>query len=94
MENLRKLAYSKGSSRQLFFADIISTLFKRKIESSTWHCLPLNSEISVDEWIPYLKKDSFIRELWPAQRFLASIDFLKENLQLFKCLQALEKQKQ
>ena len=69
-ENLRGFAYKKGSSRQLFFADIISALAKKKIESSSWYCLPLHSQISVDEWKPYFKKDTFIRELWPAQRIL------------------------
>jgi len=76
-ENLREFAYQKGSSRQLFFADIISALAKKKIESSTWYCLPLNSQISVDEWEPYFKKDSFMRELWPAQRILGDHGLFK-----------------
>jgi POLQ-like helicase len=70
IENFREFAYERGSSRQLFFADVISAVVKIKIESSTWHCLPLHSEISVDEWRPYFKKETFIRELWPAQRIL------------------------
>ena len=69
-ESLREVSYKKGTSRQLFFADVISALVKKRIENSTWHCLPLYSGISVDEWRPYFMKETFIRELWPAQRIL------------------------
>lgn len=76
-EDLRELAYKTGSSRQLFFGDVISAIVKRKVENSTWYCLPLHSEISVDEWMPYFKKESFIRELWPAQRILGEHGLFK-----------------
>ncbi len=76
-KDLRELAYSTGSSRQLFFVDVISALVKRKAENSTWHSLPLHSEISVDEWRPYFRKKSFIRELWPAQRILGEHGLFK-----------------
>jgi len=76
-KNLRELAYRKGSPRQLFFGDVISAIVKRKVESSIWYCLPLHSEISVDEWMPYFKKESFVRELWPAQRILGERGLFK-----------------
>ncbi|MEA3280067.1 MAG: DEAD/DEAH box helicase [Thermodesulfobacteriota bacterium] len=68
--SLREIAYKKGSPRQLFFADAICAVVKKRIENSTWNCLPFHSDISVDEWRPFLKKKTFIRELWPAQRIL------------------------
>lgn len=67
---LRAKAYSIGTPRQLLFADIICAIVKKRLENSAWHCLPNYSEIPLEQWADVLKKDTFIRELWPAQHLL------------------------
>jgi POLQ-like helicase len=67
---LRKLAYENGTPRQLLFADIVCALVRKRIQNSTWFCLPKYSNLFIDNWKPTLQKNSFIRELWPAQHLL------------------------
>lgn len=67
---LRTIAYRNGTPRQLLFADIICALARKRILNSTWSCLPDYSGLSVQDWSDVLQKDSFIRELWPAQHLL------------------------
>lgn len=74
---LRQIAYADGTPRQLLFADIISAVTKRRIANSTWYCLPRYTDLSVDVWSQYLQKESFIKELWPAQHLLGEHDTLR-----------------
>lgn len=67
---LRKTAYDNGTPRQLLFADVICAVVKKRFENSTWYCLPQYSDLSTDQWLHALQKDTFIRELWPAQHLL------------------------
>jgi hypothetical protein len=70
VNELREIAYKTASARELLFADVISAIVNKKLLNSTWHCLPLYSGIPLESWRPFLKKETFIRELWPAQRIL------------------------
>jgi len=67
---LRKTAYDNGTPRQLLFADVICAIVKKRFENSTWYCLPQYSGLPTDQWLHTLQKDTFIRELWPAQHLL------------------------
>lgn len=67
---LKTDVYEFGTPRQLLFGDIIAAILKKKIENSTWESLPRYSNLSRDKWIRALQKESFIKELWPAQHFL------------------------
>lgn len=67
---LRRKAYDIGTPRQLLFADIICAVLKRRFENSTWSSIPAYSGIPVEQWVDALRKDSFIKELWPAQHLL------------------------
>ena len=69
-EELRKTAYASGSPRQLLFADVICALARKRHGNSTWYSLPLYSGLPTSEWFQTLQKESFIRELWPAQHLL------------------------
>lgn len=68
--NLRRTVYDNGTPRQLLFGDIICAVAKRRFENSTWHCLPQYSDLSTAQWMDTLQKETFIRELWPAQHLL------------------------
>ena len=71
IQELRNVVYSTGTPRQLLFADIIGAITRKKYRNSTWFCLPLYSDLTVDQWRDVLRKPSFsIKELWPAQPLL------------------------
>lgn len=67
---LRKIAYEIATPRQLLFADASSAIARKRVENSTWFLLPQYSRLTVEEWRPALTKQTFIKELWPAQRRL------------------------
>ena len=67
---LRRLAYENGTSRQLLLADVVSALTRKRIQNSTWASLPQYSNIPINTWRQVFEKESFIRELWPAQHLL------------------------
>ena len=54
----------------LLFADLIGAIVKKRLENSTWLCLPAYTDLSVDSWISAIKKETFIKEFWPAQHLL------------------------
>ncbi|MGI4736086.1 MAG: DEAD/DEAH box helicase [Janthinobacterium lividum] len=67
---LRKRIYEEGSARQLLFVDVISAVIRVIYENSCWRCLPEYSGLPSKSWDTTIKKPSFIKELWPAQRLL------------------------
>lgn len=74
---LRKAVYEFGTPRQLLFGDVISAVLRKKLENSAWNALPSYSGLPRDKWLYALQKDSFIKELWPAQHLLGKADVLK-----------------
>lgn len=74
---LRDAVYEFGSPRQLLFGDVIAAVLRRKLENSSWKALPSYSGLSRDKWLQALQKDSFIKELWPAQHLLGLAGVLK-----------------
>jgi POLQ-like helicase len=68
--NLRGAVYESGTPRQLLFGDIIVAVLIKMIQNSSWKALPLYSGIPRDKWLIALQKESFIKELWPAQHLL------------------------
>ncbi|MDX9784810.1 MAG: DEAD/DEAH box helicase [Spirochaetia bacterium] len=74
---LREAVYEFGTPRQLLFGDVISAVLRKKLENSAWKALPSYSGLPRDKWLHALQKDSFIKELWPAQHLLGQADVLK-----------------
>ncbi|MFJ5498750.1 DEAD/DEAH box helicase [Pectobacterium sp. CHL-2024] len=74
---LRTAVYKFGTPRQLLFGDVIAAVLRKKLENSAWKALPLYSGLPRDKWLHALQKDSFIKELWPAQHLLGQADVLK-----------------
>ncbi|MCX5644032.1 MAG: DEAD/DEAH box helicase [Phycisphaerae bacterium] len=76
-KTLRATVYECGTPRQLLFGDVIAAILRKKLHNSSWHALPLYSALPKSKWLPALQKESFIKELWPAQHLLGQADVLK-----------------
>ncbi len=74
---LRDSVYEFGTPRQLLFGDVIVAVLRKKLENSAWKALPSYSGLPQDKWLHALQKDSFIKELWPAQHLLGKAGVLK-----------------
>lgn len=74
---LRDSVYEFGTPRQLLFGDVIAAVLRKKLENSAWKALPSYSGLPRDKWLYALQKESFIKELWPAQHLLGKADVLK-----------------
>lgn len=70
MVALRSMVYTNGTARALLLADTACALVKRRIGNSARECLPRYSGVTAEAWEPALRKRSFMKELWPAQRLL------------------------
>ncbi len=68
-------SFEVGSDIEILLSRYIYAVILRKIENSCWTNLPKFSEISDEKWKPVIKKNAFIKELWPAQMLLG-----KENV--------------
>ena len=76
-KELRKIIYETGTPKHLLFCDIILAIIIKKIENSTWKVLPLYSDLPYETWFNTLQKESFIKELWPAQHLLGKSNIFK-----------------
>lgn len=74
---LRESAYEFGTPRQLLFGDVIASVLRKKLENSVWKALPSYTGLPRDKWLHALQKESFIKELWPAQHLLGKANVLK-----------------
>lgn len=75
--NLRNHVYMLANDRELLFADIACAIAVKRRDNSSWYCLPRLTEQPVSSWKSVLQKESFVRELWPAQRLLGEMGILK-----------------
>jgi len=74
---LRDSVYEFGTPRQLLFGDVIAAVLRNKLKNSAWKALPSYSGLPRDKWLHALQKESFIKELWPAQHLLGKANVLK-----------------
>lgn len=74
---LRKTVYESGTPRQLLLGDVIATVLAKKHENSCWNALPIYSGLHRDQWLQVLQKESFIKELWPAQHAIGMMGVLR-----------------
>jgi POLQ-like helicase len=71
LTELRKQIYADGSDREVFIIDILRAVAAKIIASSAWTLLPENSGVTLEQWTPYLSRQSAVKELWPSQIILA-----------------------
>lgn len=68
--DLRAIAYEFGTPRQLLLGDVACAVIRTRIENSCWNTLPRYSGLASEQWADVLNKESFLKELWPAQILL------------------------
>ncbi|ENM5732742.1 DEAD/DEAH box helicase [Vibrio mimicus] len=76
-KKLRDFVYLFGTPRQLLLGELITAIILKKIDNSTWKCLPKYSDLAVGTWKETLNKNSFIKEFWPAQHLLGQANVLR-----------------
>lgn len=76
LDNLRKEIYENGTDRELLFIDILCAVVKKKYLHTTWHTMPLFTDIDKETWKPILTKIS-IKELWPSQILIGKNEIFK-----------------
>ena len=76
-KQLRKFLYASGTPRQLLLGDVLSSIVREKHRNSAWNTLPMYSDLTKDQWREVILKDSFAKELWPAQHLLGKAGVLK-----------------
>jgi reverse gyrase len=56
---------------------LLRRVIRRKIENSCWKTLPYYSGLNMIDWAITIKKNGFIKELWPAQHLIGEKDVLR-----------------
>lgn len=77
LNRLRNETYQFGSPRNLLFTDVSIALIEKRLENSARNALPVYSGLTADQWSEALQKESFVRELWPAQHLLGKRGILQ-----------------
>jgi POLQ-like helicase len=77
LEKFRAEVYISGTVRELLFADIICATARIKYENSTWNSLPKYTDLPIELWTNTIRKNSFVKELWPSQHLLGKQGVLK-----------------
>lgn len=74
-DQLRYIAYEVGDAQELFLADLICAVTKRRVSSSAWINLPQFSGLPTNVWASAIRKESFPKELWPSQQLIGESGF-------------------
>jgi len=69
-KDLQKIVYRVGDPFELLFVDTLCAIANKRIEYSVWTQMPSYSELSATDWNATFMNESFMHELWPAQRLL------------------------
>lgn len=75
--SLRNVFYEIGSDAELFLIDVLIAIAKKKIWNSSITCLPKYTGIELDQWAESIRKPTFIREFWPAQKLIGRAGILE-----------------
>jgi POLQ-like helicase len=70
LDELRRLAYAKGTSRDVVLAEVASAVVKLRLAGSAWILLPGFSGLNSAAWAEAIRRPGFPKELWPSQKLL------------------------
>lgn len=69
--------YNQNNYRDIFLVDALLAVFILKIKHSIFEMLPKASNIPLDALIDIVKGNHFVREMWPAQRYMCNMGLFK-----------------
>ena len=64
---IRRLAYLRGTPRELLYADLISAVARKRLRNASRFVIPPYSGLASASWAEPFSKPTFMRELWPSQ---------------------------
>lgn len=70
LDELRRLAYARGTSRDVVLAEVASAVVKLRLAGSAWTLLPGFSGLDSGAWAEAIRRPGFPKELWPSQKLL------------------------
>lgn len=70
LTQLRRWAYSNGTSREVVLAEVAAAVVKMRLASSAWALLPVFSGLGSQAWAEAIRRPGFPKELWPSQQLL------------------------
>ncbi len=68
---------NNSTNREILMFYLFSSILIKKMENSSIQLIPNFSDISLENWLPIIKKNSFVKELWPAQILLGENEIFK-----------------
>ncbi len=73
IQKFRHYVYDIGSDRDVLLIDCLLAIFILKSKYSIFKMLPENSSLTKEILIPIVSVGNFMRELWPAQRYMCDL---------------------
>ena len=77
VKSFRHSIYETNDFRDIFLIDALLAIFILKIKHSIFEMLPGASFIPLNLLIDIVKKNHFVREMWPAQRYMCELGLFK-----------------
>ncbi|GCB06278.1 DEAD/DEAH box helicase [Ralstonia sp. SET104] len=74
LNELRRLTYANGTSREVVLAEVASAVVKLRMAGSAWTLLPGFSGLDSAAWAEAIRRPGFPKELWPSQKLLGKAE--------------------
>ncbi|MFM0142444.1 DEAD/DEAH box helicase [Paraburkholderia sp. RL18-085-BIA-A] len=74
---LRRQAYESATAHELLLVDLFAAVVRLRLAASVWTTLPSFTGLTTGQWIQILQRQSFPKELWPAQTLLGERGIFK-----------------
>lgn len=72
LDELRRLSYASGTSREVVLAEVVSAVVRLRLASSAWTLLPGFTGLDSGAWAGAIRRPGFPKELWPSQKLLGN----------------------
>lgn len=70
LDDIRRIAYARGTYRDVVLAEVASAVVKLRLAGSAWILLPGFSGLDSAAWAEAIRRPGFPKELWPSQKLL------------------------
>ena len=73
----QKEVYFNDDPYEIYCVDLLCAVIKIAFNNSSWVFLPEYSDVTLSDWLPYLKSKNAISILWPSQQLICRAGILK-----------------